>query len=62
MLVGVVEMNSAGKKDTVDKVRVFKPTISDGVFGKSITWEEREKPLTNEELKLMYKVEDKYLE
>ena len=50
------------KKDLVDKVRMFKPTITDGFWGKTTTWEEREKPLTNEELKLMYKVEKKYLE
>ena len=49
------------KKELVNKVRMFKPTITDGFWGKTTTWEEREKPLTNEELKLMYKVEERYL-
>jgi hypothetical protein len=46
---------------TVDKLRTFKPTITEGFFGKTTTWEERDKPLTNEQLVLMYGVELKFL-
>ena len=35
-----------------NKLKYFKLTITEGFWGSKITWEEREVPLTDEELKL----------
>lgn len=40
-------------KETKNKFRFFKPTIYDNIFGgKRISWEARDKPLTDEEMSL----------
>lgn len=38
-----------------EKIRHFKPTVNESMFNKSISWEMREKPLTNEELDAFFK-------
>lgn len=42
-------------RDLIDKLKVFKPKIVEGFWGTNTTWEERETPLTDEEVKLIYK-------
>jgi hypothetical protein len=39
------------RKAIKDKVRYMKPTIHEGILFNSITWEMRDKPLTEQELK-----------
>lgn len=37
-----------------NKLKYFKPTIQEGVFSNTISWQERDIPLTDEELKSRY--------
>ena len=57
----ICEEFSTDKKEVVNKIRHFKPTIRESTWSKEILWEERAIPLTDKELKKKYKVEDKYL-
>ena len=45
----------------IDRLRLFKPTIEYNFWGKNIKWKERDKPLTNKELKGLYSVDEIYL-
>lgn len=38
------------KKKLREKIRCFKPTVTESAFSKSISWEMRDKPLSDEEL------------
>ena len=38
------------EKIIMKQIKYFKPTIKHGFWGKTITWEMREKPLTDKEL------------
>lgn len=42
------------RKNVTEKLRNFKPTVTEGFFSNTITWEERETPLTDEELENKY--------
>jgi hypothetical protein len=45
----------------VDRLRAFKPTITEGFFSNTITWKERDKPLTNQQLVSIYEIDLKFL-
>lgn len=47
----IVANNNRIRKETRNKVRHFKPTIHDGFWGKRVSWEMRDRPLTDQELK-----------
>jgi hypothetical protein len=39
------------RREMKDKVKYMKPTIHEGILFNTVSWEMRDKPLTNEELK-----------
>ena len=42
------------RKSMKNKLKYFKPTIQEGVFSNTISWQERDIPLSDEELKSRY--------
>jgi hypothetical protein len=43
---------------TINKLKYFKPILKEVFFSNTIYWEERETPLTNDELETMYGVKN----
>ena len=51
MLMLVKRFENNERNQVKKKLKYFNPTIHEGIFGKTVTWTGREKPLTDEELK-----------
>ena len=55
ILVGkYVSRTISERKAMKNKLKYFKPTIQEGVFSNTISWQERDIPLSDEELKSRY--------
>jgi len=54
LFIDKLKNRSLQKSELKNKLKHFKPTIHEGVFSNTISWEERDTPLTDEELKNRY--------
>ncbi len=51
IVVDKLKERPSRREELRNKLRHYKPTIHEGTWSKSISWEERDTPLTDEELK-----------
>lgn len=51
MVSKVIKERASREKSLRNKIKYMKPSIKEGFFGNTVTWEMRDKPLTKEELK-----------
>lgn len=51
VVVDKLKERPSRREELRNKLRHYKPTIHEGTWSKSISWEERDTPLTDEELK-----------
>jgi hypothetical protein len=54
LIVSSIRKNTYRHHRIKNRIKHFKPTIHEGVFSNTISWEERDTPLTDEELKNRY--------
>jgi hypothetical protein len=54
IVLKIIDQRVQERLDAIDKVKTkvkyFNPTITEGFFGKKVTWTMRDKPLTDDEM------------
>lgn len=54
LLQGKLQRYRSERESVKRKLKHFKPTVHEGIFVNTISWEERDVPLTDEQLKNRY--------